>query len=203
MGHNLTDDLQAEEIMRKDEFSTNAGVTCSPVQCVVERHETEPMIGGATMRPVGKRPLAVHDAAPAVRERVQETRGEVPPIALRPALEAVLRAVPPPMPGHARSSRVALAVDFLRAAYDAIDWGAASHLERQRDDARAEVERLRHGRAELEGMYRAAVDEVRRLAHAGEALARVLGRVVPDASALVVERREALDLWGIVARDGR
>jgi len=51
---------------------------------------------------------AMHRAAVAEVERLRS---------LRPSLEAVLRAVPPPMPGDARTSRIALAVDFLRDAY--------------------------------------------------------------------------------------
>lgn len=39
----------------------------------------------------------------------------------------------------------------------------AEDLERQRDEARAEAERLRLGRVELQGMHRAAFDEVKRL----------------------------------------
>ena len=78
-----------------------------------------------------------------------------------------------------------------------------AELVRQRDEARAEAERLRLGRVELQGMHRAAVELARRLTAAGEALSRVLGRTVPtDAAALVAERREALDAWGR-ARDGR
>lgn len=186
MGHNLTDESQAEENMEKKSIQRKPEVTCSTVQDCGQD-------GPCATAPGCARHWAERNAE-LVRER-DEARARADEVERQHDLA---RSLVPPSP----SAMAEPAVAVLWALVPELDRRAAD-LERQRDDARAEAERLRLGRVELQGMHRAAVELARRLTAAGEALSRVLGRTVPaDAAALVAERREALDAWGR-ARDGR